>query len=162
MPAPAAADGQRWTLCTTCDAPIQVSTHAKSTSCPHCHVRVVTEALDVDGYVAVRRFATANRMHITKKGIVFAAVRADELRVDGTLTGDAISMTGIHVGRHAKVKGHLRAMWIAVEEGASLVGELTIGPDEVPELQNLEALAQAADGDAEPPGTVDEAAGEAR
>lgn len=128
---------RRWTLCTSCDAPIDVSSHAKSVSCPHCHVRVVTEALEVDGYVAVRRFATANRMHITKKGIVVAAVRADELLVDGTLTGEAASMTGIRLGRQAKVKAALRAAWLSVEDGATLAGDLRIGPDEVPELQRL-------------------------
>lgn len=138
LPAPGSRDQeQRWTLCTSCDAPVQVSLHAKSISCPHCNTRVVTESMDVDGYVAVRRFATANRMHITKKGIVVAAVRADELVVDGTLTGDAVSMTGIRIGRHAKVKANLRAGWLHLEEGASLVGDLRIGPDEVPELHNL-------------------------
>lgn len=141
----APADGQRWTLCTSCDGAIQVSTHAKSTSCPHCHTRVVTEALDVDGYIAVRRFATANRLRIAKPGIVFAVVRADDLVVEGTLTGDAVSLGGIHLGRHAKVKGDLRAQWLRLEEGATYVGELTIGPDEVPELQNLAA---PEDGDA--------------
>lgn len=138
---PPASDGeQRWTLCTACDAAVRVSMHAKSISCPHCHARVVTEALEVDGYVAVRRFATANRMHVTKKGIVVAAVRADDLVIDGTLTGDAVSMTGIRVGRQAKVKADLRASWLQVDDGASLVGELRIGPDEVPELQNLSAV----------------------
>ena len=132
---------QRWTLCTSCDGPLQVSTHAKSISCPHCHTRVVTEAMDVDGYVAVRRFATANRMHITKKGIVFASVRADDLQVDGTLTGDALSMTGIRVGKTAKVRGDLRAAWLAVADGASLSGAVRIGPDQVPELHNLEGAA---------------------
>ena len=128
----------RWTLCTSCDRALQISTLAKSVNCPHCHTRVITEALDVDGYVAVRRFATANRMHITKKGIVFAAVRADSLRVDGTLQGDAVSMTGIELGKGSKVRGTLRASWLRIEDGAAFSGEVQIGPDEVPELQNLE------------------------
>lgn len=133
----------RWTLCTSCDGPVEVSVHAKSIACSHCHTRVVTEALDVDGYVAVRRFATANRMHITKKGIVFASIRADDLEVDGTLTGDALSMTGIRIGKHAKVRGNLRAAWLTLEEGATLSGDLQIGPDAVPELRNLESAAHA-------------------
>jgi cytoskeletal protein CcmA (bactofilin family) len=128
---------QRQTLCTSCDGPLEVSTLAKSVSCPHCHTRVVTEAMDVDGYVAVRRFATANRMHITKKGIVFASVRADDLEVDGTLTGDALSMTGIRIGRAAKVKGDLRAAWLRLEEGATFSGALRIGPAEITELERL-------------------------
>lgn len=133
----------RWTLCTSCDRALQIATLAKSVNCPHCHTRVVTEALDVDGYVAVRRFATANRMHITKKGIVFASVRADSLRVDGTLQGDAVSMTGIELGKGAKVRGSLRASWLRLEDGAAFSGEVAIGPEEVPELQNLEDAAAA-------------------
>jgi cytoskeletal protein CcmA (bactofilin family) len=132
----------RWTLCTACDAAIQIASVAKSVNCPHCHTRVVTEAMDVNGYVAVRRFAVANRMHITKKGIVFASVRADSLRVDGTLQGDAVSMTGIELGKGAKVRGSLRASWLQMEDGATFSGEVIIGPDEVPELQNLEGAGE--------------------
>ena len=128
---------QRQTLCTSCDGPLEVASLAKSVSCPHCNTRVVTEAMDVDGYIAVRRFATANRMHITQKGIVFASVRADDLEVDGTLTGDALSMTGIRIGRTAKVRGDLRATWLTLAEGAQFSGALRIGPHEVPELEHL-------------------------
>ena len=135
----ARAPEQRLTLCTSCDGPLEVATLAKSVSCPHCNTRVVTEAMDVDGYVAVRRFATANRMHITKKGIVFASVRADDLEVDGTLTGDALSMTGIRIGRTAKVRGDLRAAWLSLAEGAQFSGALRIGPHELPELERLAA-----------------------
>jgi cytoskeletal protein CcmA (bactofilin family) len=134
---------ERWTLCTSCNGPLRLSTHAKSVACTHCHARVVTESLEVDGYVAVRRFATANRMHIQKKGIVFADVRADELVVDGTLTGEATSMTSIHLGKTAKVKGALRAATLALDPGATFSGSVRIGPDQVPELR---ALTQVAEG----------------
>ena len=130
---------QRWTLCTSCDQPIQVDSAAKSVSCPHCNTRVITEAMDVDGYVAVRRFATANAMHITKKGIVFASVRADDLVIDGTFQGEALSMSGIHLGKHARVRADLRASWLSIEDGATLQGDVRVGPDAVPELKNLDA-----------------------
>lgn len=109
-------------------------------SCHHCHQRVVTEALTVKDYVAVRRFNTANRMRITKKGIVYAAVRADDLEVEGVLEGGAMAMGLIHLKKTAKVKGDLRASRLAVDWGATFVGELNIGPDAVPELANLETL----------------------
>jgi hypothetical protein len=128
---------ERHTLCTSCNGPLTVATMAKSVVCIHCHARVVTEALDVDGYVAVRRFATANRMHVGKKGIVFAEIRADDLVVDGTLTGDCVSMTRIHVGKTARVKGALRALTLALDAGAEFAGEVRIGPDHVPELEAL-------------------------
>jgi cytoskeletal protein CcmA (bactofilin family) len=98
----------------------------------------------MDGYVAVRRFATANAMRIARKGIVVAAVRADVLEVEGTLTGDAVSMTGITIARGAKVKGALRAAWLHLEEGASFAGHLSIGPEHVPELERLHELAEDA------------------
>lgn len=134
----------RRTLCTQCDRPLDVDDAAKSVSCPHCNTRVVTEAMVVEAYVAVRRFATANRMRITKKGIVYAAVRADALEVDGVLQGDAVSLTSIRVGKTANVKGSLRAATLALEPGASFVGEVAIGPTMVPEVEP--ALATPAPG----------------
>ncbi len=127
----------RRTLCTHCDAPLDVDAEAKSVSCPHCHQRVITEALTVKEYVAVRRFHTANRMRITKKGLVYATVRADELEIEGTLEGGAFAMGKIHLKKTAKVKGDLRARSLQIDVGATLVGEVRIGPAEVPELENL-------------------------
>ena len=72
---------ERRILCTSCNAPMSIAAEAKSVSCPTCHQRVVTEAVVVKGYVAVRRYPVANRISITKKGIVYAAVRADDLDI---------------------------------------------------------------------------------
>jgi LSD1 subclass zinc finger protein len=127
----------RWILCTHCENPLEIATEAKSVSCRHCHTRVVTEALAVKEYVAVRRFATANRMHITKKGIVFAGVRADDLVVDGVLEGDAVALGAIRIGKTARVKGSLRAASLAFDPGATFVGEMRIGPEHVPERLRL-------------------------
>jgi hypothetical protein len=122
----------RRTLCTQCDGILDVAPEAKSVNCRHCNTRVVTEALDVSEYVAVRRFATANRMRITKKAKVYAAVRADDLEVEGFLQGDATSLTRIRIAKSAHVTGNLRAARLALEVGATLVGDVRIGPAEVP------------------------------
>src|SRR5437773_1295369 len=82
-------------LCTQCDRPLEVDEGAKSVNCMHCNTRVVTEAMTVDAYVAVRRFTTANRMKITKKGLVYASVRADALEIEGFLQGDAFALPDI-------------------------------------------------------------------
>jgi LSD1 subclass zinc finger protein len=119
-------------LCTHCDGPLEVDEGAKSVSCSHCHQRVVCEALTVKDYVAVRTFRTANRMHVTRKGIVYAAVRADELVVDGVLQGEAASLGLLHLARTAKVTGRLRAARLRVDEGATLSCEVVVGPDAVP------------------------------
>ena len=128
---------RRRILCTHCALPLEVDEAAKSVSCRHCHKRVITEALTVKDYVAMRRLNTANRMHITKKGIVFASVRADELAVDGVLEGNVLSLGGIHLGKRARVKGDLRALRLSVDVGAAFVGEMRIGPGQVPELDAL-------------------------
>jgi DNA-directed RNA polymerase subunit RPC12/RpoP len=125
--------GNRRTLCTQCNGDLEVAEQAKSVSCPHCHTRVVTEPLVVSEYVAVRRFATANRMRITKKGRVVGAVRADDLEIDGFLHGDATSLAGLRMSRTAHVTGNVRAAWLSLEPGATLVGHVRIGPREVPD-----------------------------
>lgn len=127
----------RHILCTHCNLPLEVDRAAKSVSCRHCHKRVITEALTVKDYVAVRRFHTANRMRITKKGIVFASVRADDLQVEGVLEGEVLALGAIRLSKHAKVKGKIRARRLEMAVGATLVGEVRIGPDCVPELDNL-------------------------
>ena len=117
---------------------------AKSVNCRHCNARVVTEALDVGEYVAVRVFATANRMRITKKGKVFAAVRADELTIEGFLHGrrDGADRRSAS-SKSAHVTGAIRALTLAVEPGATLVGDVRVGPDS---LADIFAAARASEG----------------
>ena len=113
---------------------------AKSVNCRHCHKRVVTEALSVKDYVAMRRFETANHLRITKKGIVFAALKSHDLEVEGVLEGSALAYGTIRISRKARVKGNLRGLGLAVEAGAQIIGDVRIGPHEVPELDRLSEL----------------------
>ncbi|HVG92967.1 MAG TPA: polymer-forming cytoskeletal protein [Planctomycetota bacterium] len=130
--------GTRRTLCTQCNGVLDVADQAKSVNCRHCHTRVVTEPLVVTEYVAMRRFSTANRMRITKKGKVYGSVRADHLEIEGFLHGDATSLTGLRLKSTAHVTGNVRAAWMILEVGATLVGEVHVGPDQVPEGLALE------------------------
>ncbi len=131
---------QRLTLCTSCDKPLKMDVSAKSVSCPACNARVICEPMRVKDYVAVRNLKVANHVHITKKGIVVANIRADDLEIDGRLTGNVVSLQGVVISRKAEVKGDVRASWLEVEVGAMLVGNMRIGPDQLPEL---EAVKQA-------------------
>jgi hypothetical protein len=135
--AKAAAPDRRRILCTTCDLPFEIAREAKSVNCPHCHNRVITEEMDISGYVAVRKFTTANRMRIRKKGRVYAAVRADDLEVEGFLQGEALALHGIRILKGAIVAAAIRAPRLVLDPGATLVGDVRIGPGEVPELENL-------------------------
>ncbi len=130
-------------LCTHCDRPLDVDAAAKSVNCRHCHQRVVTEALTVKDYVAVRRFNTANAMRITKKGIVYASVRADRLDIEGVLEGAAFALGPIRLRKSARVKADLRGTHLEVDLGATLVGDLRIGPGSVPELDLLAEVDEA-------------------
>lgn len=124
-------------LCTSCGGLLVVSSEAKSVSCSHCHSRVICERMDVKDYVAVRKFRTANSMHIRKKGIVYASVWAEELTIDGVLKGDATALHGIRLGRKARVTADLRAPSIEIADGAQLAGHVQIGAEFVPELELL-------------------------
>src|SRR5262245_66097204 len=95
--------GRRRILCTSCDLALEIAEEARSVNCQHCNTRVVTEEMTVDGYVAVRRFATANRVKITKKGRVYASVRAESIEIDGFLQGEAVSLGAIRLGKNARV-----------------------------------------------------------
>jgi hypothetical protein len=128
---------RRTVLCTSCNLSLDIAGEAKSVNCRHCNTRVITEAMDVDGYVAVRRFATANRMKIARKGIVYASVRAEALEVDGFLQGEAVALEGIVLTKNARVTANLRSPRLIVEPGATLIGDVQIGPEQVPEAENM-------------------------
>jgi predicted RNA-binding Zn-ribbon protein involved in translation (DUF1610 family) len=132
---------QRLTLCTSCDEPLLLDVQTKSTSCPGCNSRVITESMKIKDYVAVRHFKVANHLVITKKGHVVAAVRADELEIDGRLRGSALALQGIRVGRRAHVEADLRSTTLVIEDGAEIRGHMTIGPTAVPELERVKAFA---------------------
>jgi hypothetical protein len=131
-------------LCTACGGLLIVDHGAKSVSCRHCNARVICERLDVKDYVAVRKFRTANAMHIRKKGIVYASVFAEDLTIEGVLQGDATALYAIHLSRKARVTADLRASALSIEAGASLTGHVRIGPQHMPELK---ALAQPLPGE---------------
>jgi hypothetical protein len=133
--AKARTPAERCILCTSCGGLLIVAYQAKSVSCRHCNGRVICERLDIKDYVAVRALRTANTMRLRKKAIVNAALWAEDIEVEGRLTGDAISLGGIHIRRKAQVIGNLRARSLRVEEGATLVGEMRIGARHIPEWQ---------------------------
>lgn len=133
---------ERLTLCTSCDRPLRMDVSAKSVSCPGCNNRVICEPMVVKDYIAVRHLKVANHIHITKKAIVVANVRADDLEIDGRQTGNIVSLQGVVISRKAKVLGDVRALWLEVEEGATLVGRMAVGPDQMPELEVVRQAAQ--------------------
>ncbi len=132
-----AASRDRLTLCTSCDQPMQIDVNAKSVSCRHCHARVITESARVTSYMAVRNFKVANHVHVTRKGLVFANIRADELKIEGRVTGNIVSLQGVHITKKASVEGDVRASSLIVDNGAVLVGDIRVGPDEMPELRKI-------------------------
>ena len=137
------ATRKRLTLCTSCDEPLYVDVTAKSVSCAACNQRVICEPLSIKEYIAVRYLKVANTVEITKKGFVVACVRADDLTVDGRLKGEAIVLQRIHLKKKAEVIGNVRARSLRLDLGAKLVGDVRIGPDEMPELERAAEFARA-------------------
>lgn len=133
---------QRLTLCTSCGGPLLIDVSTKSTSCPACNQRVITEPLTINDYVAVRQLKVANRVEIGKKGFVVAGVRCDELKIVGRLQGSAVVLKTVQLGKKAEVRADIRATHIKIEPGARLEGELRIGPTQMPELEKAARFAR--------------------
>ena len=136
---------ERRILCTSCGGLLSVAREAKSVNCRHCHQRVICEPLVLKDYVAVRKLRTANAIHITKKGNVVASLWCEDLKVDGRLKGDAISLGGMQISKRAQVQADLRARSLSIADGAELRGEMRIGPEQIPLHEAMVASDEAED-----------------
>ncbi len=103
-------------------------------SCEHCNSRVVIEDLKISGYTAVTRLATCGKVVVTKKGRLVATVRAGELIVKGTVSGEVLAVTRAEVLRTGTLEGPIRARRLAVQLGGTVNGPCRVGEDAVPEV----------------------------
>lgn len=99
-----------------------------STVCPSCMKTARIEDLKVDTYWAGSEFFTAGSIRVAKSAVLVASVRARELEVDGEVKGTVKVRDGLHIGKKGRVYGDVTAPHIKVEEGAILVGRITIVP----------------------------------
>jgi cytoskeletal protein CcmA (bactofilin family) len=94
---------------------------------------VIVEDVKLTRYTAVTRFATCGRLEVTKKARLVAEVRAGELVVKGSVTGDIVVTSRIEVYKTGRIEGALRARRLKLALGGTIEGPCRVGPEAVPE-----------------------------
>jgi hypothetical protein len=118
--------------CPRCGTTFEVGQAAMSMLCPGCHIPVRTEDVKVKGFCAVTEFHTAGDVVVEKAGMIQATVRVHNLEVKGEIRGPVFARGTVTLRKTAKVSGNLKALGLAVEAGAVLVGRVEVGPEPPP------------------------------
>jgi len=74
---------------------------------------------------------TPGRLHIAKEAKMQADVDAGAITVEGDVHGNLSAGDRIELKQSARYEGDLRSSRLVVDEGAILVGHVTVGPDAV-------------------------------
>jgi cytoskeletal protein CcmA (bactofilin family) len=74
---------------------------------------------------------TPGRLHIAKEAKMQADVDAGAITVEGDVHGNLSANDRIELKQSARYEGELRSSRLVVDEGAILVGHVTVGPDAV-------------------------------
>jgi cytoskeletal protein CcmA (bactofilin family) len=74
---------------------------------------------------------TPGRVHVSKEAKMQANVDAGAVIVEGDVHGNLSANDRIELKQTARYEGDLRASRLVVDEGAILVGHVTVGPDAV-------------------------------
>jgi len=75
------------------------------------------------------RINTPGRLHIAKEAKLQADVEAGSIIVEGEVRGNLNASDKVELKNTARYEGDLTASKLVVDEGASLVGHITVGPD---------------------------------
>lgn len=71
------------------------------------------------------------KLHITREAHMSGEVEAGAITVEGDVHGNLSAGDRIELKQTARYEGDLRASRLVVDEGAVLVGHVTVGPDAV-------------------------------
>ena len=74
---------------------------------------------------------TGGRLHVAKEAKMQADVDAGAITVEGDVHGNLNAGDRVELKQSARYEGDLRASRLVVDEGAILVGHVTVGPDAV-------------------------------
>ena len=74
---------------------------------------------------------TPGRLHIAKEAKMQADVDAGAITVEGDVHGNLSANDRVELKQSARYEGDLRSSRLVVDEGAILVGHVTVGPDAV-------------------------------
>ncbi|MGN6725920.1 MAG: bactofilin family protein [Tepidisphaeraceae bacterium] len=75
------------------------------------------------------RINTQGRLHIAKEAHMQADVEASAIVVEGEVKGNLSASDRIELKNSARYEGDITAGKLVVDEGASLVGHVSVGPD---------------------------------
>ena len=68
----------------------------------------------------------AKSIHVTATGVVNGDIKADDLKIDGTVIGTIIAAQ-VHVTASAEIKGKIRCNGITIDKGANIEAQFTRG-----------------------------------
>jgi cytoskeletal protein CcmA (bactofilin family) len=74
---------------------------------------------------------TPGRLHVAKEAKMQADVDAGAITVEGDVHGNLSANDRVELKQSARYEGDLRSSRLVVDEGAILVGHVTVGPDAV-------------------------------
>ena len=74
---------------------------------------------------------TPGRLHVSKEAKMQCDVDAGAITVEGDVNGNLSAGDRIELKQSARYQGDLRASRLVVDEGAIMVGHVTVGPDAV-------------------------------
>jgi hypothetical protein len=121
--------------CLECGKENEVSARALTVTCRHCYKPLRLENIDVRGYDARRRIATAGFVTVEPRGqIVADRVQCGGLILRGKVKAKRVEcQEELLIGPAGELVGEVTARTLAVGAGAVVDGHLTIGdPDELP------------------------------
>ncbi len=75
------------------------------------------------------RINTAGKLHIAKEAKLSADVEAGAIVVEGDVKGNLVATDKIELKNSARYEGDIQTSKLVVDEGASLVGHVQVGPD---------------------------------
>ncbi|HEY0008604.1 MAG TPA: polymer-forming cytoskeletal protein [Tepidisphaeraceae bacterium] len=75
------------------------------------------------------RIHTAGRLHIAKEARLQADVEAGSIIVEGEVKGNFSASDKVELKNTARYEGDLQASKLVVDEGASLIGHIQVGPE---------------------------------
>jgi cytoskeletal protein CcmA (bactofilin family) len=75
------------------------------------------------------KVTTPGKLHVAKEAKVQADVEAGAILIEGDVKGNLIATDRVELKQSARYEGDLRAAKLVVEEGASLSGHVTVGPE---------------------------------
>jgi len=104
-----------------------------TSTCRHCHRRVMLEDLRIKAYHAVVRLETAGKLEVQARAQVVAEVRVNELSVKGKVKGNVTCLGPVYLHKKAEVLGDIRCRSLKVEAGAVIDGFLVVDPEYKPD-----------------------------